>query len=69
MEFISNSIASRQLAELAVVETSLYVVGLPKSIKKRSGKYLLGGYNSFSDQRGKTRLAGLDTVVLGTSIF
>ena len=54
MEFISDSIARCNVAEVADADASLYDVGSPTFMKKTPGEYLCGGCDSLSDLRGMT---------------
>jgi hypothetical protein len=67
IEFISDSIASCQLAASITFIASRYVIGSPTSVKNKPGKYLSGGCDSRSDRRGMTGLAGSSAIVLHTS--
>jgi hypothetical protein len=67
IEFISDSIASRQLAASVAFIASRYVVGSPVFVKNKPGEYLSGGCDSHSDRRGMTGLAGSSAIVLRTS--
>jgi hypothetical protein len=67
MEFISDSIASRQLAAFVAFIVSRYVIGSPASVKNKPGEYLLGGCDSPSNRRGMTGLAGSSAIILRTS--
>jgi hypothetical protein len=67
MEFISDSIASCQLAASVALIASWYVVGSPASIKNKPGENLSRGCDSRSDQQGTTGLAGSSVIVLRTS--
>ena len=59
MEFISDSIARCQVAELAAADASPYDVGSPTLVKNIPGEYLSGGCDSLSDLRGMTGLVAL----------
>jgi hypothetical protein len=67
MDFISDSIASRQLAASVAFIASHYVVGSPTSVKNKSREYLSNGCDNRSDRRGTTGLAGSSAIVLCTS--
>jgi hypothetical protein len=62
MEFIR----SQQVASVAWI-ASRYVVGSPASVKNKPGENLSGGYDSRSDRRETTGLAGSSAIVLRTS--
>jgi hypothetical protein len=66
MEFISDSIAGRQLAASVAFMASRYVVGSPAFVKNKPGEYLSDGCDSLSDPRGMTGLAGSSAIVLRT---
>jgi hypothetical protein len=66
MEFISDSIASRQLAASVAWIASRYIVGLPASVRNKLGENLSGGCDSRSDQQGTLGLAGSSAIVLHT---
>jgi hypothetical protein len=66
MEFIFDSIASRQLAASVASIASRYVIGSPVSVKNKPGEYLSGGCDSRSDRRATTGLAGSGAIVLRT---
>ena len=64
MERISNSIASCYSTTSVALITSLYVIGSPPFVKKRSGDYLSGGCDSLSNRCGKTVLVGSSAGIL-----
>jgi hypothetical protein len=67
MEFISDSIESRQLAASVALIASWYVLGSPASVKNNPGENLSGGYDNRSDRRGTTGLTSSSAIVLRTS--
>jgi hypothetical protein len=66
MEFISDSIASRQLAASVAFIASWYIVGSPASVKNKPREYLSDGCDNRSDRCETTGLAGSGAIVLRT---
>jgi hypothetical protein len=66
MEFISDSIASRQLASSVAWIASQYVMGSPASVRNKPGENLSGGCESNFDRRGTIGLASYGAIVLRT---
>jgi hypothetical protein len=67
MEFISDSIASRQLVASVALIGSRYVVGSPASMKNKPGEYLSGGCDSHFNRCGMIGLASSSAIILNMS--